>query len=442
MNQELFGITPPKKLFAKLAIPSLVSMLFSSIYMMADGIFVGKIIGSKALAAINLVFPIIMIVFAIGDMIASGASVKIGIKLGEKKEEEASNIFSVASLLMLVIDSILMILSLVFVKDIIFILIKDKQLADLSYKFAYVFILALPIIAPFFALDNYLRLCGKAKMSMWINIVVSVLNIILDAILIGYFKLGIEYAALASVLSMSIGTIIFLYPFITKKVSLRFIKPKINIKEVLYIMYNGSSEFFSNISGSIISIITNGFLLYYGGPVGVAAFSIVMYIDTLISPLLFGMIDSMQPVISYNYGAKNYERITTFFKITCVVGFTISIVTIIIMFAIPDFLVGLFSSKSDIDIIHMGKIALLLSAPSYIFNWFTMIVGSFLTGLEKATASIVVMLVESVILPLVLIVVLTKIIGVYGIFLAPSIGGVISVAIAFILWRKCVKEEF
>lgn len=442
MNQELFGITPPKKLFAKLAIPSLVSMLFSSIYMMADGIFVGKIIGSKALAAINLVFPIIMIVFAIGDMIASGASVKIGIKLGEKKEEEASNIFSVAFLLMLVIDSILMILSLVFVKDVIFILIKDKQLADLSYKFAYVFILALPIIAPFFALDNYLRLCGKAKMSMWINIVVSVLNVILDAILIGYFKLGIEYAALASVLSMSIGTIIFLYPFITKKVSLRFIKPKINIKEILYIMYNGSSEFFSNISGSSMSIITNGFLLYYGGPVGVAAFSIVMYIDTLISPLLFGMIDSMQPVISYNYGAKNYERITAFFKITCVVGFTISIVTMIIMFAIPDFLVGLFSPKSDVDIIHMGKIALLLSAPSYLFNWFTMIVGGFLTGLEKATASIVVMLVESVILPLVLIVVLTKIIGVYGIFLAPSIGGVISVAIAFILWRKCVKEEF
>ena len=207
-------------------------------------------------------------------------------------------------------------------------------------------------------------------------------------------------------------------------------------------MYNGSSEFFSNISGSSMSIITNGFLLYYGGPVGVAAFSIVMYIDTLISPLLFGMIDSMQPVISYNYGAKNYERITAFFKITCVVGFTISIVTMIIMFAIPDFLVGLFSPKSDVDIIHMGKIALLLSAPSYLFNWFTMIVGGFLTGLEKATASIVVMLVESVILPLVLIVVLTKIIGVYGIFLAPSIGGVISVAIAFILWRKCVKEEF
>ena len=442
MDQELFGITPPKKLFVKLAIPSLISMLFSSIYMICDGIFVGKIIGSKGLAAINLVFPIIMIVFAVSDMIASGASVKIGIKLGEKNEKEASNIFTIAVLLSLIINIIFMIISLIFSKDIIFILIKDKELATLSYKFAYVFILALPFIAPFFALDNYLRLCGKANMSMWINIAVSILNVILDAILIGYFKLGIEYAALCSALSMFIGTLIFLYPFIMKKVTLRFTKPKVNIKEILYIIYNGSSEFFSNISNSIMSIITNGFLLYYGGPVGVAAYSIVMYIDALISPVLFGMIGSIQPVISYNYGAKDYKRITEFFKITCIVGFIISIVTMIIIFIFPDFLVGLFSSKSDVDIIQMGKIALLLSAPSYLFNWFTMTVGSFLTGLEKATESIVVMLLESVIVPLILIVALTKTIGVYGIFLVPSIGVFISIAIAFILWRRCVKEEF
>lgn len=252
MDQEIFGTTPPKKLFVKLTIPSLISMAFSSIYMMADGMFVGKVIGSKALAAINLVFPIIMIVFAIGDMIAAGAAVNIGIKLGEKREEEASNIFTIALLLMFIIDIIFMVLSLFFAKDIIFILIKDKQLADLSYRFAYVFILTLPIVAPFFALDNYLRLCGKAKMSMWINIAVSVLNIILDFILIGYFKLGIEYAAISSALSMAIGTLVFLYPFIMKKVALRFTKPKVDVKEILYIIYNGSSEFLGNISGSII----------------------------------------------------------------------------------------------------------------------------------------------------------------------------------------------
>ena len=441
MNQEQFGTMEPKKLFVKLAIPSLISMLFSSLYMMADGIFVGKIIGSKALAAINLVFPIIMIIFAVGDMVASGASVKIGIKLGEKNEKEASEIFSVALLFIFILNIIFAIIGLIFTKDIIFILIKDKELANLAYKFAYVFILFLPIIAPFFAIDNYLRICGKANMSMWINIGVSVLNIILDAIFIGYLKLGIEYAALASLLSMSIGTLILIYPFITKKVALKFTKPKIKIKEMLGIIYNGSSQFFSNISGSIMAIIMNSFLLHYGGAVGVAAYSIVMYIESLIVPMLFGMIDAVQPVFSYNYGAKNNKRIMTFFKITCSVALSISIVTMIIIFAFPDFLVRLFSSESDIAVIDMAKKALLLYAPSYLFTWFIMTVSGVLTGLEKATESIVLMSAESIILPLFSTLVLTQLIGVYGIFITPTISGAVSIVVAIILWRKCIKIE-
>ena len=441
MNQEQFGTMEPKKLFVKLAIPSLISMLFSSLYMMADGIFVGKIIGSKALAAINLVFPIIMILFAVGDMIASGASVKIGIKLGEKNEKEASEIFSVALLFIFILNIIFAIIGLIFAKDIIFILIKDKELANLAYKFAYVFILFLPIIAPFFAIDNYLRICGKANMSMWINIGVSVLNIILDAIFIGYLKLGIEYAALASSLSMSIGTLILIYPFITKKVALKFTKPKIKIKEMLGIIYNGSSQFFSNISGSIMAIIMNSFLLHYGGAVGVAAYSIVMYIESLIVPMLFGMIDAVQPVFSYNYGAKNNKRIMTFFKITCTVALSISIVTMIIIFVFPDFLVRMFSSESDIAVIDMAKKALLLYAPSYLFTWFIMTVSGVLTGLEKATESIVLMSAESIILPLFSTLVLTQLIGVYGIFITPTISGAVSIVVSIILWRKCIKSE-
>ncbi len=179
---------------------------------------------------------------------------------------------------------------------------------------------------------------------MWVNIAVSLLNIVLDALLIGYFKLGIETAAWASVLSMLIGTLIFLYPFIMKKVALRFTKPKVDVKEFLYVIYNGSSVFLGNISGSIMAIITNGFLLYYGGPVAVAAFSVVTYIDALMLPILSGMVDSILPVISYSYGAKDYRRITQFFHLTCRVGFVLSIVMLLIMVMFPDFLVGLFSS--------------------------------------------------------------------------------------------------
>ena len=137
-----------------------------------------------------------------------------------------------------------------------------------------------------------------------------------------------------------------------------------------------------------------------------------MYIESLIIPMLFGVIDSVQPVISYNYGSKNNKRIITFFKITCTVAISISIITMVIIFVFPDFLVRLFSSKSDIAVINMAKIALLLYAPSYLFTWFIMTVSGLLTGLEKATSSIVLMSAESIVLPLLITLILTRFIDV------------------------------
>lgn len=442
MDHENFETTPPKRLFIKLAVPSLISMLFSSLYMVVDGMFVGKLLGGTALAAINLVFPIIMIIFALGDMIASGTAVKIGIHLGEKKTNKASEYFTFSLIMLFILDSIIMTISLFFVKDIIYMLIKDSNLAEQSYKYAYVFILFLPLIAPFFAIDNYLRVCGKAKLSMWVNISVSILNIILDAFLIGYLKLGIEYAALASALSMLLGMLLSLYPFLKGNAVLRFTKPHITAKDMLEIIYNGSSEFFSNISGSIMSIVINGFLLYLGGAVGVAAYSIITYIECLVTPLIFAIIDCVQPVISYNYGAKNKKRIFTFFKITCTTAFIISIITLAIILLFPDFLVGLFAAQSDLAVIKMAKSALLLYAPSYLFTWFTMAMSGFLTALEKATFSIVLMLVDSVILPLLLIIVLTPFMNVYGIFIIPTLTSVISALIAFLILKKVYTVEF
>ena len=157
--------------------------------------------------------------------------------------------------------------------------------------------------------------------------------------------------------------------------------------------------------------------------------------------MLFGMIYAVQPVFSYNYGAKNNKRIMTFFKITCTVALSISIVTMIIIFAFPDFLVRMFSSESDIAVIDMAKKALLLYAPSYLFTWFIMTVSGVLTGLEKATESIVLMSAESIILPLFSTLVLTQLIGVYGIFITPTISGAVSIVVSIILWRKCIKSE-
>lgn len=440
MNEKQFGTMGTTKLFFKLALPSLFSMLFSSIYIMADGIFVGKFIGSDALAAVNLVMPIVMIAFALADMIAIGSSVRIAIHLGEKNEEKACRLFSASLLAILILSIVFMVLCSLFAKDIIYALIKDDLLAELAYKYARVFIVVLPLIMPLFAVDNYLRICGKAKASMGINISVSVLNIILNAILIGHFRLGIEFAALTTAISMSIGSVIALSPFVMKKLTLRFTKPKVAISEMIGVVYNGSSEFFNNIAGSLMAIATNAILLSLGGADSVASYSIVIYINGLIMPMLYGIIDSVQPAVSYNLGAKKIDRTLSLFKLSCFAGATMSAIFLIVTFIFPDFLISLFSNKADVAIIKMAKTALLLYSISHLFTWFNMICSSFLTSFNRPRESIIIMFLRAVIFPLISLIALAPFIGVNGVYVTPAVSGALTVVVVIFIWNKTIKQ--
>ena len=180
MNEQQFAILPTKRVFLRCALPGLLAMVVSSIYMMIDGIFVGRYIGSHALAAVNLAFPIIMILFAVGDMVAVGSAVKIAIALGEKDHTTANRIFSAAFCMILGIGVLFSLLGFLIAPFLIRTLIQDRQLAEVAWDYARFFLYFLPLIMPLFAVDNYLRICGKQTFSMWMNIVVAILNIVLD----------------------------------------------------------------------------------------------------------------------------------------------------------------------------------------------------------------------------------------------------------------------
>lgn len=441
MNEKQFGTLSTKKIFFKVAIPSMLSMLFSSIYIIADGIFVGRYIGSNALAAVNLVMPIMMISFSIGDMIAIGSSVKISIALGEKNNEKASCLFSASLYMIWTLSVILIIFGTLFAKPIIFAVIKDNSLAELAFKYVRVFIFALPLVMPLFAVDNYLRACGKARFSMYLNICVSMLNLFLDWLFIAHFRLGIEYAALASVISMSLGSIIALCPFIAKKLTLHFTKPKVTLRDIGGIIYNGSSEFFNNISGSIMAILINAILLSLGGSIAVAVYGIVMYIDALLISILYGILDSVQPPVSYNVGAKKIKRTLEFFKISCITAATISIICMAVMMLFPETLASLFAKDGDLEIIHMTKIAIMLFAPSYLFTWFNMVTSSFLTSFDKPKESLIIMAFRSILFPLLCLLIMTHIIGVNGVFVTPTIAGGMTFVVAVIIWIKTQNKQ-
>lgn len=436
MNEKYYETEKVHKIFLKVAIPSIFAMIFSSIGMIIDGLFVGNYIGSEALAAVNLVMPVFMIIFALSDLIAVGSSVKVSMYLGEKRYEKANSTFSAVILIVSMLGITLLFLGSMFSENIIYFFIKDSVLADLALRYTMPYVKLLPFIILFYMTDNFLRICGKVNFSMWVNILTSILNIILDWYLIGYLSFGIEAAAFATAISMTCGTFLSLIPFIRKKITLKFSKPSISLKEFLEIIYNGSSEFFGNIAGSIMSILVNGFLITLGGAAAVSAYSIVMYIDSIFRFVLFGMTESLQPVISYNAGMKNNKRILSLLKINSIYSFTISAISMILMLVFNKELSGIFTSSSNSDVLEITRNAIILFAPSYMFSWFVLIVSSLLTSIDKPKESFIIMLFNSIIFPLIVLIISTRILGLYGVFITETITEILSFTLCLIIIHK------
>ncbi len=435
-----YGKTPIKKLILALAIPSIITMIISTVNMVIDGYFTGNYLGSEALAGVNLVMPVFMIVISLFDVIASGAGIRTSILLGEKKEENASKIFSSSMLIIFLLSIIVSAILFLFLDNIVFSLIKDNALATLSYDYIKIFVYFLPLIVPMFVFDNFLLIQGKAKTSMVINISVAVINIILNWYFIAHLGLGISYAALSTIISMFIGSLLSIIPFLTRKLVLKFVKPSIKLKEFKMIIYNGSSNFFETISGSVVVLLMNGIMLHVAGSNGVAALSILQYVEMLLTPIIVGIIISIQPVISYNYGAGEKDRIKKIFKYIAIVTSIVSFISVFILLFFPEFLVDIFAEDSNKELMQIATLSLMIYAPSYLFSWFNSITGTFLTALEKPKHSIILMVMDSLVLPSILFVVLTIILGVYGIALSFTISTTVTFIIAIYMWKKVIKK--
>ncbi|MEG1069773.1 MAG: MATE family efflux transporter, partial [Ruthenibacterium sp.] len=317
---------------------------------------------------------------------------------------------------------------------------KDDVLAQMAYDYLRVFLMGFPFVMPLFAMDNFLRACGKAKYVMWLNISMSLLNIVLDWLFIAKFGWGIEASALSSVLSMLLGSFFSFAPFFTKKMTLHFAKPKISLSEITGIVYNGASEFFSNIAGSFIATVVNFFLLNLGGAIAVASYSIVMYIDTLLIGILYGVLDSVQPAVSYNMGAKQIKRTFSFFKITSLATAALSLVCMTMILLFPQALASIFTQAGNMEIIEMTTGALMLFAPSYLFTWFTMVASAFLTAMDKPKESMIIMLFRAIIFPLISLFALTSVMGVYGVFFMSTVSGAATFVVALVIWTKAEKK--
>lgn len=429
-HNQLFGNTPVTKLFFKCAIPSIVSMAAASLYTIADGIFVGRFIGAGALASVNLVMPIIMISFALADMIAVGSSVQAAIRLGEQNHAKANLIFTFALKMIFAISIVVSIGGWFLAPPLVALLGADGDVASMAVTYMRVYALFAPFIMSFFAIDNFLRICGKVRYSMIMNIISSVANIFLDWLFIVEFRGGIGSAALASCICLFLGNVICFYPFVTKKLVLKFVKGRLPIKQVGNIMANGSSEFFSNISSSICMVLFNAVLMRLSGYLAVAAFSIVMYIDSIVKSILFGMSDSLQPAISYNYGANQDKRVFGLERRVLLAGFIVSVSVMLWMLLGGDRMIHLFSEEGNTELIELSTRAMKLFSVSYLVSFCGIICGSFFTALNKPLASLTVSFSQTFFFPVLFLFILPRFMGLDGVWLTASFSGGLTAIIA------------
>lgn len=440
MNSEtLFAKTPPLKLFFLASLPGAVGMLASALYQLFDGIFVGQYLGSTAFAALNLAMPFVIINFALADLIGVGSAVPISIALGRKQEQEANTIFTCACIMIVgagvLVGGILFAAAPALIK----LMGAEGEFADQAVQYLRVYALSSPVTTIVFATDNFLRISGMIRSSMFLNILMSVLSAVLEFLFLGVFRWGIWAAALATCTGMFISVLLALIPFITGRAQLRFCRPRFSASMVRQIVACGSPNFLNNIAGRITSIIMNAILVRVGGEAAVSVYGILMYVDGFIQPLLYGMCDSLQPAVGYNWGAGKLSRVRAIEKCCFVASGVVSILSVFVIALFPGEITLLFMADSSSEFVQMSVGALQLFSITYVTRWFSFAMQSYMLAIEKPLPASAISLATALVFPVLLILLLWPW-GLTGIWLNFAGTSILAAILSGIILLKLRKE--
>ena len=416
-TQSLYTKTPPLKLFLLASVPGAISMLASALYTMVDGILVGRFLGETAFAALNLAFPFVVINFALADLIGVGSAVPIAISLGRGEEREANNIFTGACLMIVGTGVAVGGILYVAAPGLIALMGAEGEFARLAVQYLRVYALCSPVTTIVFATDNYLRICGKIRTSMFLNLLMSALSAGLEFLFLFVLRWGIWSAALGTCLGMGVCALIALLLFARGNLQLRFCRPRFRAETIRRIIACGSPNFLNNIAGRVTSIFLNILLVRFGGERAVSVYGILMYAEAFILPLLYGMCDSLQPAVGYNWGAGRFTRVRAIERCCFTASGILSVLCAAGLFLFPDKVAGLFVSPSDTTgLLEAAIPALRLFSLTYLTRWFSFAAQSYMLAVGKPVPASVISVSTALVFPVLLIAALWPL-GLTGIWL-------------------------
>lgn len=423
--------------------PSIIMMVFTSIYGVVDGLFVSNFAGKTAFASINLVMPFVMILGGIGFMIGTGGTALVSKVLGEGKKEKANEIFTMMIIFTLLLGALLSVIGVISMPWVAkFLGATEEMMADcvIYGRIVTGFTVAFMLQNVF---QSFLIAAEKPKLGLLATVLAGIANMALDAIFIIVFKWGVAGAAIATGLSQCVGGIFPLIYFLRKNSSLlRLTKTKLEIKPILNACGNGSSELMSNISSSVVSMIYNFQLMKYVGEDGVSAYGVLMYVQFIFVAIYIGYAIGCAPITGYHFGARNHNELKNMLRKSSFLSAVSGVVLTILAIALSSPLAKLFVGYDE-ELYELTRHAFRLFAYSFLLAGFNIFTSSFFTALNNGAVSAAISFMRTLIFQTSSVLILPIFLGVDGIWWAITVAEVFAFILSLIfLFAKRKKYNY
>ena len=432
-------------LLLQYAIPSVIAMTAASLYNITDSIFIGQGVGALAISGLAITFPLMNIAAALGSLVGVGASALMSLRLGQKDYSTANNILGNVLVLNLILGISYTIIVLIFLDPILLFFGASPETLPYARDFMFVITLGNVVTHMYFGLNALMRATGNPIRSMYATIFSVIINIILAPIFIFGFRWGIRGAALATVLAQTVTMIWQVNYFRNKDNYIHFQKGTFRLRRKIVsdAMTIGLAPFLMNIAGSIIVIIINQSLIRYGGDLAVGAFGIINRIAFLFVMIVFGLVQGMQPIAGYNFGAKQYDRVNRVLKLTILLATGVMTIGFLISELFPHTVASAFTSDKDlIDIVVPGLRIVMIFFP---IIGFQMVASNFFQSIGVPGKAIFMSLTRQVLFLLPLLLILPSFFGIRGVWYSmPAADLLASLIAAYLLilqYRKTTIKQ-
>jgi len=446
MNQtKELGTENIGKLLFKFSLPAITGMIINALYNIVDRIYIGHIkgVGSSALSGLAITFPISTIIMAFGMLIGIGSCSLISIRLGEKNKESADNILGNALILIAIISLVISLFGVLFLNKLLILFGASEN--SLPYAKSYIQIILMGAVFQNigFGINNIIRAEGNPKTAMFTMLFGGIINIFLDPIFIFIFNMGIQGAAIATIISQAFATLWVLKYFTSKKsgslLKLKKSNLKLNIHIIKEIFAIGMAPFSMQVASSLVIILYNKGLYNYGGDLAIAAMGILNSISMLIFMPIFGISQGIQPIIGYNYGAKLYPRVLKVLKYAIFTGTCIAIMGFACVQLFPKLLINAFISNSP-DLTNLGSRGLRIDLMFLPILGFQILGASYFQAINEAKTSMLLSILRQVIVLIPLILILPLFLNLDGLWFSQPCADLVATGLTAIFLYRSIKK--